>query len=298
MLPTGYKSGFVNIVGNPNVGKSTIMNALVGEKLSIITAKAQTTRHRIVGIVNKPHLQIVYSDTPGVLQPKYKLQERMRAYSEQALTDADVLVYVTDVVEQPEKNQDFVQAVQRLEKTTPVLVVINKIDLSTQKALEELVDLWQKQLPKAEIYPLAAKHRFGIDVLQKRIEALLPESPPFFEQDAWTDRPARFFVSEIIREKILRYYQQEIPYSVEIVVEEYKESADRIDIRAIIWVERETQKGIIIGQKGAAIKKVGITARKDLERFLEKHIHLDLVVKVGQDWRENEQQLNRFGYNI
>ncbi len=295
-LPPHYKSGFVNIVGNPNVGKSTIMNALVGEKLSIITSKAQTTRHRILGIVNTPDMQIVYSDTPGVLRPNYKLQERMRAFSDQALTDADVLVYVTDVIEKADKNADFVSKIANID--CPVLVVINKIDLTQQDLLEHLVEEWHHRLPKAEIIPASALHGFSMQALKKRIEDLIPECHPYFEQDALTDRPARFFVTEIIREKILLYYQQEIPYAVEILVEEFKEQDERIDIRAIVMVERESQKGIIIGHKGAAIKKLGTTARRDLEHFFEKHINLELIVRVDRDWRHNEKALDRFGYEV
>lgn len=291
-----YRSGFVNIVGNPNVGKSTLLNYLVGERLSIITSKAQTTRHRILGIVNTPNLQIVYSDTPGVLKPGYKLQERMRAFSEQALTDADVLVYVTDTVEQGTKNSDYLSAVARLE--CPVIVVINKIDLTDQTALEQLVDTWHNLLPKAEIIPISATNKFNVAPLKKRIEELLPISPPYFERDALTDRPARFFVSEIIREKVLLYYTKEVPYAVEVVVEEFKESRQRIDIRAIIMVERDSQKGIIIGHKGVAIKNLGIAARRPLEQFFGKHIRLELIVRVEKDWRQNEKDLADFGYTL
>ncbi len=291
-----YRSGFVNIVGNPNVGKSTLLNYLVGERLSIITSKAQTTRHRILGIVNTPNMQVVYSDTPGVLKPNYKLQERMRAFSDQALTDADILIYVTDVVENREKNSDFLQAVRRL--SCPILLVINKIDLTNQKHLEALVEEWHSLLPQAEILPISATNRFNVQPLQKRIEELLPLSPPYFERDALTDRPARFFVSEIIREKILLYYTQEVPYAVEVVVEEFKEAPHRIDIRAIILVERESQKGIIIGHKGVAIKKLGIAARRPLEKFFDKHIRLDLIVRVEKDWRQNDHDLSEFGYSL
>lgn len=294
--PQNYRSGFVNIVGNPNVGKSTLLNYLVGERLSIITSKAQTTRHRILGIVNTPDMQVVYSDTPGVLKPNYKLQERMRAFSDQALTDADVLIYVTDVVERREKNLDFLQAVGRLEY--PILLVINKIDLTDQKHLEELVEEWHTLLPKAEILPISATNRFNVQPLKKRIEELLPIAPPYFEKDALTDRPARFFVSEIIREKILLYYTQEVPYAVEVVVEEFKESSHRIDIRAVIMVERESQKGIIIGHKGVAIKKLGIAARRPLEKFFDKHIRLELIVRVEKDWRQNDRDLSEFGYSL
>ncbi len=291
-----YRSGFVNIVGNPNVGKSTLLNYLVGERLSIITSKAQTTRHRILGIVNTPDLQIVYSDTPGVLKPGYKLQEKMRAFSEQALTDADVLLYVTDTVEQATKNSDFLDAVAKME--CPVLVVINKIDLTDQKRLEELVMSWHELLPKAEIIPISATNRFNLAPLKRRIEELLPISPPYFEKDALTDRPARFFVSEIIREKILLYYTKEVPYAVEVVVEEFHEERNRIDIRAIILVERESQKGIIIGHKGVAIKNLGIAARRPLEQFFQKHIRLELIVRVEKDWRHNEKDLANFGYSL
>ena len=294
--PQGYRSGFVNIVGNPNVGKSTLLNYLVGERLSIITSKAQTTRHRILGIVNTPDMQVVYSDTPGVLKPNYKLQERMRAFSDQALTDADVLIYVTDVVERREKNLEFLQAVGRLECS--ILLVINKIDLTDQKHLEELVEEWHTLLPKAEILPISATNRFNVQPLKKRIEELLPIAPPYFEKDALTDRPARFFVSEIIREKILLYYTQEVPYAVEVVVEEFKESSHRIDIRAVIMVERESQKGIIIGHKGVAIKKLGIAARRPLEKFFDKHIRLELIVRVEKDWRQNDLDLSEFGYSL
>ncbi len=294
--PQNYRSGFVNIVGNPNVGKSTLLNYLVGERLSIITSKAQTTRHRILGIVNTPDMQVVYSDTPGVLKPNYKLQERMRAFSDQALTDADVLIYVTDVVERREKNLDFLQAVGRRE--CPILLVINKIDLTDQKHLEELVEEWHTLLPKAEILPISATNRFNVQPLKKRIEELLPIAPPYFEQDALTDRPARFFVSEIIREKILLYYTQEVPYAVEVVVEEFKESSQRIDIRAVIMVERESQKGIVIGHKGVAIKKLGIAARRPLEKFFDKHIRLELIVRVEKDWRQNDRDLSEFGYSL
>lgn len=291
-----HKSGFVNIVGNPNVGKSTLMNLLVGEKISIITSKAQTTRHRIMGIVNTEDMQIVYSDTPGVLQPNYKLQENMLNFSESALGDADILVYVTDVVETIDKNDFFLQKVHKTD--SPVLLVINKIDLSNQKELEVLVSKWHEVLPNAEIIPLSATNKFNIAPLKKRIEELIPESPPYFEKDALTDRPARFFVTEIIREKILLYYKKEIPYAVEVIVEEFKDEKDLIKIRAVIICERETQKGIIIGNQGIAIKKVGSQARKDLERFFEKQIFLELFVKVEKDWRNRDNMLKRFGYKL
>ena len=293
-IPEGHRSGFVNIVGNPNVGKSTLMNKLVGDKLSIITSKAQTTRHRIVGIVNTPDMQIVYSDTPGVLDPHYKLQDDMLSASLSALGDADVLLYVTDTVESMEKHAGFVQSVSEL--TCPVILLINKIDLIDQATLEEMVQKWSERLPKAEILPIAALHGAGISEIQKRVAELLPLSPPYFEKDALTDRPARFFVTEIIREKIFLYYQKEIPYSCEVVVESFKESDDLIRISAVIYVERESQKGIIIGHKGAAIKKVATQARKDLERFFEKKIFLETFVKVESDWRNRENILRKFGY--
>lgn len=289
-----HRSGFVNIVGNPNVGKSTLMNLLVGERISIITSKAQTTRHRIMGIVNTPEMQIVYSDTPGVLKPNYKLQESMLESSKSALGDADVLLYVTDVVEQPDKNLDFVERVKRMQ--CPVLLIINKIDLSNQEALEALVARWHEMLPQAEIIPISALSKFNVESLRKHIESLIPPSPPFFEKDALTDRPARFFVTEIIREKILLYYQKEVPYAVEVVVETFKEEEKIIRIQAVIMVERDSQKGIIIGHKGAAIKKVGAMARKDLERFFEKKIFLELFVKVQKDWRSSDAMLKNFGY--
>lgn len=291
-----HKSGFVNIVGNPNVGKSTLTNLLVGERLSIITSKAQTTRHRIMGIVNTEDMQIVYSDTPGVLRPNYKLQENMLNFSESALGDADVLVYVTDVVEKIDKNDFFLQKVQKL--TSPILLVINKIDLSNQQELEQKVAGWKEILPQAEIIPLSATSKFNIDYLKKRIEGLIPESPPFFEKDAMTDRPARFFVTEIIREKILLYYQKEIPYSTEVVVELFKESDELIHIKALIIVERDSQKGIIIGDQGKAIKKVGSMARKDIERFFEKKVFLEMFVKVEKDWRNRDNLLKSFGYKL
>jgi len=291
-----HHSGFVNIVGNPNVGKSTLMNLLVGERISIITSKAQTTRHRIMGIVNTPEMQIVYSDTPGVLKPNYKLQESMLNFSQSALDDADVLVYVTDTVEKIDKNDFFLEKVKRT--VAPVLLVINKIDLTNQKALERSVDEWKNILPKAEIFPVSATNRFNVDNLQKRIESLIPESPPYFEKDALTDRPARFFVTEIIREKILLYYQKEIPYSVEVVVEQFTEGEKLINIKALIIVERDSQKGIIIGEKGAALKKVGSMARKDLERFFDKKIFLEMFVKVEKDWRNRDSILRKFGYQL
>ncbi len=291
-----HKSGFVNIVGNPNVGKSTLMNLLVGEKVSIITSKAQTTRHRILGIVNTEDYQIVYSDTPGVLRPNYKLQESMLNFSESALSDADVLLYMTDVVEKTAKNEEFLSKVQRV--NVPVLLLINKIDQTNQQDLETLVAQWKELLPKAEIYPISALNKFNVDVVKRRIIDLIPESPPYFEKDALTDRPARFFVTEIIREKILLYYQKEVPYSVEVVVEEFKEEKDIINIRALIIVERDTQKGIIIGHQGAALKKLGTMARKDIERFFNKKIFLQIFVKVEKDWRSRDNLLRQFGYRL
>lgn len=291
-----HKSGFVNIVGNPNVGKSTLMNILVGERISIITSKAQTTRHRILGIVNTEEYQIVYSDTPGVLRPNYKLQESMLGFSQSALNDADVLLYMTDVVEKIDKNEDFLLKVQRVD--APVLLLINKIDQTNQQELESLVAKWHELLPKAEIYPVSALNKFNVNTVKKRILELLPDSPPYFEKDALTDRPARFFVTEIIREKILLYYQKEIPYAVEVVVEEFKEEKDIINIRALIIVERDAQKGIIIGHQGKAIKKVGTMARKDIELFFNKKIFLEMYVKVEKDWRSRDNLLQRFGYQL
>ena len=291
-----HRSGFVNIVGNPNVGKSTLMNLLVGEKISIITSKAQTTRHRIMGIVNTPEHQIVYSDTPGVLRPNYKLQEQMLNFSLSALQDADVLLYMTDVVETLDKNDDFIAKVQKLDQ--PVLLLINKIDLTTQEKLEELVKEWTSILPKAEIYPISALNNFSIDLIKKRIIELLPLSPPYFEKDALTDKPARFFVAEIIREKVLLYYQKEIPYSIEVAIEEFKEEKNIIRIRALIMVERDSQKGIIIGHQGKAIKKLGTTARKDIEKFFDKKVFLETYVKVEKDWRDRDNILRSYGYRI
>ena len=302
MVDNKHKAGFVNIVGNPNVGKSTLMNQLVGERISIATFKAQTTRHRIMGIVNTPEMQIVFSDTPGVLKPNYKLQESMLAFSESALQDADVLLYVTDVVENPEKNMDFLEKVQRMD--VPIILLINKIDelsndsgMSSQDKLSGIVEHWHLLLPKAEILPISAKNKFGTDILLKRIQELLPESPAFFDKDQLTDKPARFFVSEIIREKILLYYDKEIPYSVEVSVERFKEVDKHIHINAVIYVERDSQKGIIIGHQGIALKKVSTEARKSLEKFFDKTIYLEIFVKVDKDWRSSERELNNFGYN-
>ena len=297
-----HKAGFVNIVGNPNVGKSTLMNQLVGERISIATFKAQTTRHRIMGIVNTPDMQIVFSDTPGVLKPNYKLQESMLAFSEGALQDADVLLYVTDVVENPEKNMDFLEKVQKM--TIPVILLINKIDelasdtsTTSQNRLTSIVEKWHALLPNAEILPISAKNKFGTDMLLKRIQDLLPESPAFFDKDQLTDKPARFFVSEIIREKILLYYDKEIPYSVEVAVEQFKEDDKHIHINAVIYVERDSQKGIIIGHQGVALKKVSTEARKQLEKFFDKKIFLEVFVKVDKDWRSSQRELDAFGYN-
>lgn len=297
MSEEGYKSGFVNLVGNPNVGKSTLMNKLVGDKISIITNKAQTTRHRIIGIVNKPGVQVVYSDTPGVVDPAYKMQEQMLGFSKSALGDADVLLYVTDVIEEPKKHEAFLADVRELQ--VPVLVLINKADLSTPEKLEELVETWKSLLPNAlEVLPVAALHGAGITYIAERVEALLPDSPPYFEEDALTDRPARFFVSEIIREKVFLYYQKEIPYATEVVVQEFKEEENLIRIAANIYVERESQKGILIGHKGAAIKKLGTMARQDIERFFDKKVFLQLFVKVEKEWRSSDKMLRNFGYKL
>ena len=291
-----HKAGFVNIVGNPNVGKSTLMNLLVGERISIATFKAQTTRHRIMGILNTPGMQICFSDTPGVLKPGYRLQEQMLQFSESALQDADVLLYVTDTVEQPDKHADFLDKVRRMK--VPVLVLINKIDLSDEQALNALCERWHEALPEAEIFPVSALHRFGVDRVLSRIEALLPESPAYFDKDQWTDKPARFFVTEIIREKILLYYDKEIPYSVEVVVEQFKESDRNIHINAAIYVERDSQKGIIIGHRGVALKRVSTEARKSLEQFFGKSIFLEIFVKVDKDWRSSAKAMKQFGYDL
>ena len=290
-----HKAGFVNIVGNPNVGKSTLMNQLVGERISIATFKAQTTRHRIMGIVNTDDMQIVFSDTPGVLKPNYKMQEMMLAFSESALADADVLLYVTDVIENPEKNIEFLEKVKKMK--IPVLLLINKIDQSDPKKLGDIVEKWHSLLPNAEILPISAKNKFGVDMLLKRIKELLPESPAFFDKDQLTDKPARFFVSEIIREKILLYYDKEIPYAVEVRVERFKEDDTRIHINAVIYVERGSQKGIIIGHQGVALKKVNTESRKALEKFFGKKIFLETFVKVDKDWRSSQRELDAFGYN-
>lgn len=291
-----HKAGFVNIVGNPNVGKSTLMNLLVGERISIATFKAQTTRHRIMGIINSDDAQIVFSDTPGVLKPNYKLQEEMLAFSVSALQDADVLLYVTDVVEKPDKNSDFLEKVKKM--NVPVLVLINKIDLSNQSELEKLVAAWHESLPHAEIFPISAKVKFNVDQVLNRIKELLPDSPPYFDKDQWTDKPARFFVTEIIREKILLYYDKEIPYAVEVAIEQFKENDKSIHINAVIYVERDSQKGIIIGHRGVALKKVSTEARKTLEKFFGKSIFLEIFVKVDKDWRSNTKRLEAYGYKL
>lgn len=289
-----HKAGFVNIVGNPNVGKSTLMNRLVGEKISIITSKSQTTRHRIKGIVNTEDYQIVFSDTPGVVKPSYKMQECMLEFSKAALTDADIILYVTDVVEDIEKNKDFIEKVNKTK--VPVLLVINKIDLTNQEKLEALYNQWHSLIPQAEIFPLSATENFNIDNLYQRILELLPEGEPYFSKDELTDLPARFFVNEIIREKILQNYDKEVPYSVEVEVEEFKEDEKRINIMAVIYVERSSQKGILIGHQGEALKKVGTEARLDIEAFFGKKVFLNLYVKVLKDWRNKESDLKNFGY--
>ncbi|MDD3320533.1 MAG: GTPase Era [Paludibacter sp.] len=291
-----HKSGFVNIVGNPNVGKSTLMNALVGERISIITSKAQTTRHRILGIVNGDDFQIVYSDTPGVLKPNYRLQESMLNFSKSALTDADVLLYVTDIFDTYDKNEEFIEKVKL--NPAPLLLIINKIDLTDEEKLIVLVEKWKELLPKAEIYPVSAINKFNVDAVFSRIKSLLPESPAFFEKDQLTDKPARFFVTEIIREKILMNYEKEIPYSVEVEVEQFQEDDRLIRINAVIYVERDSQKGIIIGHAGKSLKKVGTEARKDMEVFFEKKVFLELFVKVEKDWRNKDSKLKGFGYNL
>lgn len=290
-----HKAGFVNIVGNPNVGKSTLTNLFVGDRISIATFKAQTTRHRILGILSTDDYQIVFSDTPGVLKPNYKLQEAMLAFSLSALEDADVLVYVTDTIEDSSKNSDFLEKVAKL--NVPVLLLINKIDLSNQKDLTSLVETWQERLPNAEIYPVSAKAKFNTDNVLKRIVELLPESPNYFDKDQLTDKSSRFIVAEILREKILLYYDKEIPYSVEVSVNEFHEEEKVIRISATIYVERESQKGIIIGHKGIAIRKVGMEARRDIERFFDKKVFLQTYVKVDSDWRNSDRELKLFGYN-
>ena len=294
-----HRSGFVNIVGNPNVGKSTLMNALVGERLSIITSKAQTTRHRILGIVNGEDFQMVYSDTPGVLSPNYRLQEKMLEFSRSALVDADVLLYVTDVTDSADRNADFLTKVKHMAAAgTKVFLIINKIDLTTQETLENLVAFWQNQLPEAEIFAISAQERFGVDQLFEAIKAALPECPPFFPKDQLTDKSERFFVNEIIREKILQNYDKEIPYSVEVEVESFKEEENIIRIDAVIYCERDSQKGIIIGKAGTALKRVGSQARRDIEDFFQKQVFLQLYVKVDRDWRSNTGRLKHYGYDL
>ncbi|MDR3132561.1 MAG: GTPase Era [Prevotellaceae bacterium] len=290
------RSGFVNIIGNPNVGKSTLMNALVGEKLSIITAKAQTTRHRIMGIVNGDGFQMVFSDTPGILQPHYKLQESMMRFVNAAIGDADIILYVTDVVEKFDKNAAYLARLQRL--TVPIILVINKIDLTTPEQLEIMVERWKTALPAALIFPASAKEKFNIDHILKQAVALLPENPAYYDREVFTDRNLRFFASEIIREKILLHYDKEIPYCTEVTIEQFKESDKQYHVEATIHVMRDSQKGIIIGRGGAALKRVGIQARKDMESFFEKTVHLKLFVKVNPHWREDQQKLKRFGYEI
>ena len=294
-----HRSGFVNIVGDPNVGKSTLMNALVGERLSIITSKAQTTRHRIMGIVNGEDFQMVYSDTPGVLSPNYRLQEKMLEFSRSALVDADVLLYVTEVQDNPERNADFLAKVKKMAAAGPrVFLIINKIDLTTQETLEHLVEFWHTQLPEAEIFPISAQERFGVDQLFDAIKEALPEGPAFFPKDQLTDKSERFFVNEIIREKILLNYDKEIPYSVEVEVESFHEEEHIIRISAIIYCERDSQKGIIIGKAGSALKRVGSMARKDIEEFFQKQVFLQLFVKVDRDWRSSSGRLRHYGYDL
>ena len=294
-MPENHRAGFVNIVGNPNVGKSTLMNELVGERMSIITSKAQTTRHRIMGIVNGDNYQIVFSDTPGVLKPKYKLQESMLEFSEGALVDADVILYVTDVIEDPTKNADFLAKVAK--SGVPTLLVINKIDLlKGNDELSVIYDKWKSLLPDAEVFPASALHKFNVTNLMERIKELLPPSPPYFGKDALTDKPARFFVTEIVREKIFLTYDKEVPYSTEVLVEKFSETDDSIHIMAVIYVERDSQKGIIIGKNGEKLKHVGIDARKEIEKFFGKRVYLELFVKVEPDWRNRENKLRSFGY--
>ena len=294
LKPEGHRAGFVNIIGNPNVGKSTLMNALVGEKLSIVTAKAQTTRHRIMGIVNTDDYQIVYSDTPGMLKPNYRLQEDMMKFVDAAIGDADIILYVTDVGEKSDKNLEYVRKLQKLE--CPVIVVINKIDISDQAKVMELISYWNETIPGATVIPVSARERFNLESVLEAIVDKLPVSPPWFDKDQFTDRNLRFFASEIIREKILENYSQEIPYSCEVAVEAFKEGRERYEISAVIYVMRDTQKGIIIGKGGAALKKTGTEARLDMEDFFQKKVFLQLFVKVDPDWRENRRELRKFGY--
>jgi len=290
-----HKAGFVNIIGNPNVGKSTLMNAFVGEKLSIITSKAQTTRHRILGIVNGADFQIIFSDTPGIIKPAYELQESMMGFVKSAFEDADILIYMVEIGEQSLKDEAFFNKIKQAK--IPVLLLLNKIDTSNQDQLEEQVQLWKEKLPHVEIIPISALRGFQVKTVFDRIIELLPESPPFYPKDQLTDKPERFFINEKIREKILMHYKKEIPYAVEVDTESFEESENIIRIRSVIMVERETQKGIIIGHKGSALKRVGVEARKDLEVFFDKQIHLELYVKVNKNWRSNQNQLKRFGYN-
>lgn len=289
-----HRSGFVNIIGNPNVGKSTLMNAMVGEKLSIVTAKAQTTRHRIMGIVNGEDYQIVYSDTPGILKPNYRLQQNMMNFVDTAIGDADIILYVTDTVETADKNSEYVAKLQKLE--CPIVIVVNKIDISEQQKVLELMNWWKEQVPKATIIPASAQEKFNLDSIFQTIVENLPACPPWYDKDAFTDKNLRFFAQEIIREKILLNYSQEIPYCCEVNVESFKEGEDRYDISAIIYVMRDSQKGIIIGKKGAALKKVGTQARMDMEEFFQKKVFLSLFVKVDADWRESRRELRKFGY--
>ena len=291
---TEHRAGFVNIIGNPNVGKSTLMNALVGEKLSIVTAKAQTTRHRIMGIVNTDDYQIVYSDTPGMLKPNYRLQEDMMKFVDTAIGDADIILYVTDVVEKADKNGEYIQKLQRVE--CPVVVAINKIDISDQPKVLQLMSYWKELLPDALVIPVSAKERFNLESVLEAVQAALPVAPPWFDKDQFTDRNLRFFASEIIREKILENYSQEIPYSCEVAVESFKEGKDRYEISAVIFVMRDSQKGIIIGKAGSALKKTGTEARIEMEDFFQKKVFLQLFVKVDSDWRENRRELRKFGY--
>ena len=289
-----HRSGFVNIIGNPNVGKSTLMNALVGEKLSIVTAKAQTTRHRIMGIVNGEDWQIVYSDTPGILKPSYRLQQNMMNFVDGAIGDADIILYVTDTVEKADKNEEYVVKLQRLQ--CPVIVVINKIDISDQKKVVELMEYWQGRLPEATVIPASAQEKFNLESILDAVVSKLPECPPWFDKDAFTDKNLRFFASEIIREQILLNYKEEIPYCCEVGIESFKEGEERYDIGAVIYVMRESQKGIVIGRQGAALKKVGTAARLEMEDFFQKQVFLQIFVKVDPDWRENRKELRKFGY--
>ena len=289
-----HRSGFVNIIGNPNVGKSTLMNALTGERLSVVTAKAQTTRHRIMGIISGDDFQIVFSDTPGIIKPKYKMQESMMDFVRIAFTDADVIVYVTDIVETPEKNAEYIDKISAMD--VPVFVIINKIDLTTPEKLDELSDLWKEMLPLATVIPASAKEKFNIDTISAAIRSVLPEGPAYYPKDEMTDKPERFFASEILRGKIFENYEKEIPYCTEVVIESFKESDKLIHIHTLIFVERDTQKAILIGKKGAALKKTATEARKEMERFFDKKIFLETFVKVRKDWRNDENYLKNLGY--